>query len=107
MELTEAAVTVLVDYLYSGEIKVKSDINILMDIAIAAHCFQLQESFIIASSLILTIDMLQEIIDWVHSIIIGNMSDTVMVDRGYDNMEKMSLVTHIQSLGVTEWHQIR
>ena len=55
----------------------------------------------------LTIDMLQEIIDWVHSIIIGNMSDTVMVDRGYDNMEKMSLVTHIQSLGVTEWHQIR
>ena len=55
----------------------------------------------------LKIDMLQEIIDWVHSIIIGNMSDTVMVDRGYDNMEKMSLVTHIQSLGVTEWHQIR
>ena len=46
MEMTEAAVKVLVDYLYSGEIEVKSDINILMDIAIAAHCFQLQESFI-------------------------------------------------------------
>ena len=46
MELTEKAVTVLVDYLYSGEIKVDSDINILMDIAVAAHCFQLQESFI-------------------------------------------------------------
>ena len=45
MELTEAAVKVLVDYLYSGEIKVKSDINILMNIAIAAHCFQLQEGF--------------------------------------------------------------
>ena len=106
MELTEAAVTALVDYLYSGEIQVESDINILMDIAIAAHCFQLQESFIVSSSLMLTIDM-QEIIDWVHSIIIGNMSHTVRVDRGYDDMETMSLVTHIQSLGVTEWHHIR
>ena len=54
MELTEAAVKVLVDYLYSGEIKVKSDINILMDIAVAAHCFQLQESVIIMSSSRLT-----------------------------------------------------
>ena len=50
---------------------------------------------------------MQEIIDWVHSIILGNMSNTVIVDLGYDNMEKMSLVTHLQSLGVTEWHQIR
>ena len=106
MELTEKAVTVLVDYLYSGEIKVDSDINILMDIAVAAHCFQLQESFIVSSYLILPIDM-QEIIDWVHSIIIDNMSHTVRVDRGYEKMEKMSLVTHIQSLGVTEWHHIR
>ena len=38
---------------------------------------------------------------------LGNMSNTVIVDLGYDNMEKMSLVTHLQSLGVTEWHQIR
>ena len=43
MELTEAAVSALVDYLYTGEIQVESDINILMNIAIAAHCFQLQE----------------------------------------------------------------
>ena len=50
---------------------------------------------------------MQEIIDWVHSIIIDNMSHTVRVDRGYEKMEKMSLVTHIQSLGVTEWHHIR
>ena len=50
---------------------------------------------------------MQEIIDWVYSIMMGNMSNTVIVDLGYDNMEKMSLVTHLQSLGVTEWHQIR
>ena len=50
---------------------------------------------------------MQEIIDWVHSIILDNMSHTVIVDLGYDNMEKMSLVTHLQCLGVTEWHQIR
>ena len=47
MELTEAAVSALVDYLYTGEIQVESDINILMNIAIAAHCFQLQECFTI------------------------------------------------------------
>ena len=47
MELTEAAVSALVDYLYTGEIQVESDINNLMNIAIVAHCFQLQESFII------------------------------------------------------------
>ena len=46
MELTEAAVTALVDYLYTGEIQVESDINILINLAIAAHCFQLQESFV-------------------------------------------------------------
>ena len=51
MELTEAAVSALVDYLYTGEIQVESDINILMNIAIAAHCFQLQEIFIIVLSL--------------------------------------------------------
>ena len=39
MELTEAAVSALVDYLYTGEIQVESDINILMNIAAAAHCF--------------------------------------------------------------------
>ena len=50
---------------------------------------------------------MQEIVDWVYGIIIGNVSDTVMVDRGYDGMEKMSLITHLQSLGVTEWHQTR
>ena len=54
MELTEAAVSALVDYLYTGEIQVESDINILMNIAIAAHCFQLQERFIIMLSLMLT-----------------------------------------------------
>ena len=42
MELTEAAVSVLVDYLYTGEIRVDSDISAMMDIAVAAHCFQLQ-----------------------------------------------------------------
>ena len=50
---------------------------------------------------------MQEIIDWVHSILLGNMSNTVTVDKGYDTMEKMALVTHLQSLEVTEWHQIR
>ena len=54
MELTEAAVSALVDYLYTGEIQVESDINILMNIAIAAHCIQLQERFILVSSLRLT-----------------------------------------------------
>ena len=54
MELTEAAVTALVDYLYTGEIHVESDINTLINLAIAAHCFQLQESFIIMSSSRLT-----------------------------------------------------
>ena len=42
-----------------------------------------------------------------HSILLGNMSNTVTVERGYDTMEKMALVTHLQSLEVTEWHQIR
>ena len=42
MELTEAAVSVLVEYLYTGEIRVDSDISGMMDIAVAAHCFQLQ-----------------------------------------------------------------
>ena len=50
MDLTELAVRTLVDYLYTGEIYVESDINILMDVAIAAHCFQLQVCVIISSS---------------------------------------------------------
>lgn len=54
MELTEAAVTALVDYLYTGEIQVESDINILLNLAIAAHCFQLQASFITVTSSRLT-----------------------------------------------------
>ena len=57
MELTEAAVSALVDYLYTGEIQVESDINILMNIAVAAHCFQLQERFIILLSLRLTMTL--------------------------------------------------
>ena len=105
MELAEAAVSVLVDYLYTGEIRVDSDISAMMDIAVAAHCFQLQAG----GNMLLTPDkyFVQEIVDWVYGIIIGNVSDTVMVDRGYDGMDKMSLITHLQSLGVTEWHQTR
>ena len=42
MDLTEFSVKILVDYLYSGEIDIPSDINLLLDVAIAAQCFQLQ-----------------------------------------------------------------
>ena len=50
---------------------------------------------------------LQEIVDWVYDIIVGNVSNTVFVNRGYDKMEQMELVTHLQSLNVTTWEEIR
>ena len=42
-----------------------------------------------------------------YDIIVGNLSNTVFVNRGYDKMEKMELVTHLQSLNVTKWEEIR
>ena len=45
--------------------------------------------------------------DWVYDIIVGNVSNTVFVNRGYDKMEQMELVTHLQSLNVTTWEEIR
>ena len=50
---------------------------------------------------------LQEIVDWVYNIIVGNLSNTVFINRGYDKMEQMALVTHLQSLNVTTWEEIR
>ena len=45
--------------------------------------------------------------DWVCDIIVGNLSNTVFVNKGYDKMEQMALVTHLQSLNVTTWEEIR
>ena len=59
------------------------------------------------SSLIAGSCWLQEIVDWVYDIIVGNVSNTVFVNRGYDKMEQMELVTHLQSLNVTTWEEIR
>ena len=42
MDLTEYAVTSLVEYLYTGYIDITSDIQLMLEVAIAAHCFQMQ-----------------------------------------------------------------
>ena len=129
MELKEAAVSSLVDYLYTGHLALPSHICRLLELATAAHCFQLQvrsvelqtkvlEGFTITEkanlclrlshlSLITGSCWLQEIVDWVYDIIVGNVSNTVFVNRGYDKMEQMELVTHLQSLNVTTWEEIR
>ena len=44
MELKEAAVSSLVDYLYTGHLSLPSNICRLLELATAAHCFQLQVS---------------------------------------------------------------
>ena len=45
MELKEAAVSSLVDYLYTGHLSLPSNICRLLELATAAHCFQLQVSY--------------------------------------------------------------
>ena len=42
MELKEAAVSSLVDYLYTGHLALPSHICRLLELATAAHCFHLQ-----------------------------------------------------------------
>ena len=42
MDLTEYAVSILIEYLYTGYINITSDIKSLLEVATAAHCFQLQ-----------------------------------------------------------------
>ena len=42
MDLTEFSVSVLVEYLYTGCINLKSNLKSLLEVAVAANCFQLQ-----------------------------------------------------------------
>ena len=51
MELKEAAVSSLVDYLYTGHLALPSHICRLLELATAAHCFQLQVCTIVSNEL--------------------------------------------------------
>ena len=45
--------------------------------------------------------------NWIYSIIVGNLSDIVMINQRYENMTKMELVSHLQSKGAEAWETIR
>ena len=90
MELTERAVRVLVDYLYTGRLCLQSDLVLLLEVARAANCFQLEN-----------------VVRWTHGLVLANVSEVVRARRGYDVMGEMDLLTHLQSLQLTDWEDIR
>ena len=90
MELTERSVRVLLDYLYTGQIYLKSDLVLLLEVARAADCFQLEK-----------------VVSWLHGLVAANVSEVVRAMRGYDQMGEMELMSHLQSQQVTDWEDIR
>ena len=90
MELTERAVRVLVDYLYTGRLCLQSDLVLLLEVARAANCFQLEN-----------------VVRWTHGLVLANVSEVVRARRGYDVMGEMDLLTHLQSPQLTDWEDIR
>ena len=105
MDLTEYSVNVLVDYLYSGQISIPSDISSLLEVAVAAQCFQLQVC--VSSSLRIISWSYQEVIDWIFEIISSNMSNIVWMKKEYDKMDKLTFLFHIKSLNIKSWEEIR
>ena len=90
MELTERSVSVLLDFLYSGQISLPSDLVFLLEVAKAADCFHLEE-----------------VLGWLHGVVLANVSEMVAVRRGYHNMTRMALISHIQSQHSIGWPLIR
>ena len=76
MELTERSVRVLLDYLYTGQIYLKSDLVLLLEVARAADCFQLEK-----------------VVSWLHGLVAANVSEVVRAMRGYDQMGEMELMS--------------
>ena len=90
MELTERSVSVLLDYLYTGQISLQADLVFLLEVAKAADCFHLEN-----------------VLNWLHGIILANVSEMVGERRGYHEMSQMALVSHLQSQHSTRWANIR
>ena len=90
MELTERSVSVLLDYLYTGQIYLPPDLQFLLEVARAADCFQLEN-----------------VLSWLHGIILANVSDVVRVGRGYDKMTERDLIFNLQAKQVTDWGDLR
>ena len=90
MELTERAVSVLLDFLYSGQISLPSDLVFLLEVAKAADCFHLEN-----------------VLSWLDGIIRANLSEMVAVRRGHHTRDQMALVSHLQSQQLTDWAHIR
>ena len=90
MELTERSVSVLLDFLYTGQISLPSDLVFLLEVAKAADCFHLEN-----------------VLSWVHGLVLANVSEMVAVRRGYHNMTEMALISHIQSQLNIDWPHIR
>ena len=90
MELTERSVSVLLDFLYTGQLCLPSDLVFLLEVAKAADCFHLET-----------------VLSWVHGLILANVSEMVAVRRGYHTMTQMALISHLQSLHAIGWPHIR
>ena len=80
----------MLDFLYSGQISLPSDLVFLLEVAKAADCFHLEN-----------------VLSWVHGIIRANLSEMVAVRRGYHAMSQMALISHLQSQHSTSWAHIR
>ena len=90
MELTERAVSVLLDFLYTGQISLPSDLVFMLEVAKAADCFHLEN-----------------VLSWLHGVILANVSEMVRERRGYHNMTQMALISHLQSQLSISWPLIR